>query len=117
MSAALVAQTGVLLLGLGAVVGQLGDVGRDRRAVAGRRRAPGSVQELAMVLVALLSVVGRRPCRGGGCAGEAASLSLASSADSSRSSVRLADGMREKWWRASTALRRPGRERGGLPPT
>ena len=64
-----------------------------------------------MVLVALLSVVvatvpWRRLRRG-------LHLEVLVPARSGR----LADGMREKWWRASTALRRPGRARGGLPPT
>ena len=56
LSAALVAQTGVLLLGLGAVVGQLlTSVAID--ALWPAPASPGPVQELAMVLVALLSVV------------------------------------------------------------
>lgn len=56
MSAALVAQTGVLLLGLGAVVGQLG-MSFALDALWPAPASPGPVQELAMVLVALLSVV------------------------------------------------------------
>jgi transporter family-2 protein len=56
LSAALVAQTGVLLLGLGAVVGQLlTSITID--ALWPAPASPGPVQELAMVLVALLSVV------------------------------------------------------------
>jgi transporter family-2 protein len=56
LSAALVAQTGVLLLGLGAVVGQLlTSFAID--ALWPAPASPGVVQELAMVLVALLSVV------------------------------------------------------------
>lgn len=56
MSAALVAQTGVLLLGLGAVVGQLA----TSFALDVLWPAPaglGAAQQLAMVLVALLSVI------------------------------------------------------------
>jgi transporter family-2 protein len=56
MSAALVAQTGVLLLGLGAVVGQLG-MSFVLDALWPAPAGPGPIQELAMVLVALLSVV------------------------------------------------------------
>jgi len=56
MSAALVAHTGVLLLGLGAVVGQLG-MSFALDALWPAPASPGPVQELAMVLVALLSVV------------------------------------------------------------
>ena len=56
MSAALVAHTGVLLLGLGAVVGQLG-TSFALDALWPAPAGPGLVQELAMVLVALLSVV------------------------------------------------------------
>jgi transporter family-2 protein len=56
MSAALVAQTGVLLLGLGAVVGQLG-MSFVLDALWPAPASPGPIQELAMVLVALLSVV------------------------------------------------------------
>ncbi|MET0781085.1 MAG: DMT family transporter, partial [Microbacterium sp.] len=56
MSAALVAHTGVLLLGLGAVVGQLG-MSFALDALWPAPASPGLVQELAMVLVALLSVV------------------------------------------------------------
>ncbi len=56
MSAALVAQTGVLLLGLGAVVGQLG-TSFALDALWPAPASPGFVQELAMVLVALLSVI------------------------------------------------------------
>ncbi len=56
MSASLVAHTGVLLLGLGAVVGQLG-TSFALDAIWPAPASPGLVQELAMVLVALLSVV------------------------------------------------------------
>jgi len=56
MSAALVAHTGVLLLGLGAVVGQLG-MSFALDALWPAPASPGLVQELAMVVVALLSVV------------------------------------------------------------
>jgi transporter family-2 protein len=56
MSAALVAHTGVLLLGLGAVVGQLG-MSFALDALWPAPASPGPVQELAMVIVALLSVV------------------------------------------------------------
>jgi transporter family-2 protein len=56
LSAALVAQTGVLLLGLGAVVGQLA-TSFALDALWPAPASPGVVQELAMVLVALLSVV------------------------------------------------------------
>jgi bacterial/archaeal transporter family-2 protein len=56
MSAALVAQTGVLLLGLGAVVGQLA-TSFALDALWPAPASPGLLQELAMVLVALLSVV------------------------------------------------------------
>jgi transporter family-2 protein len=56
MSAALVAQTGVLLLGLGAVVGQLG-MSFALDAFWPAPASPGPVQDLAMVLVAMLSVV------------------------------------------------------------
>ncbi len=56
MSASLVAHTGVLLLGLGAVVGQLG-TSFALDALWPAPASPGLVQELAMVLVALLSVV------------------------------------------------------------
>ncbi|MGZ8805447.1 MAG: DMT family transporter [Microbacterium sp.] len=56
MSAALVAHTGVLLLGLGAVVGQLA-TSFALDALWPAPASPGFVQELAMVLVALLSVV------------------------------------------------------------
>ena len=56
LSAALVAHTGVLLLGLGAVVGQLG-MSFALDALWPAPASPGPVQELAMVLVALLSVV------------------------------------------------------------
>jgi len=56
MSAALVAHTGVLLLGLGAVVGQLG-TSFALDALWPAPAGPGLVQELAMVLVALVSVV------------------------------------------------------------
>ncbi|SFS17319.1 transporter family-2 protein [Microbacterium sp. cf046] len=56
MSAALVAHTGVLLLGLGAVVGQLG-MSFALDALWPAPASPGIAQELAMVLVALLSVV------------------------------------------------------------
>jgi transporter family-2 protein len=55
LSAALVAHTGVLLLGLGAVVGQLG-MSFALDALWPAPASPGMVQELAMVLVALLSV-------------------------------------------------------------
>lgn len=55
MSASLVAHTGVLLLGLGAVVGQLGaSIALD--ALWPAPASPGLAQELAMVLVALLSI-------------------------------------------------------------
>ena len=56
MSAALVAHTGVLLLGLGAVVGQLG-MSFALDALWPAPASPGLAQEIAMVLVALLSVV------------------------------------------------------------
>lgn len=56
MSAALVAQTGVLLLGLGAVVGQLA-TSFALDALWPAPASPGLLQGLAMVLVALLSVV------------------------------------------------------------
>lgn len=56
MSAALVAQTGVLLLGLGAVVGQLG-TSFALDALWPAPASPGPLQALAMVLVALLSVL------------------------------------------------------------
>ena len=56
MSASLVAHTGVLLLGLGAVVGQLG-MSFVLDALWPAPASPGVVQEVAMVLVALLSVV------------------------------------------------------------
>jgi transporter family-2 protein len=56
MSASLVAHTGVLLLGLGAVVGQLG-TSFLLDALWPAPASPGLAQELAMVLVALLSVV------------------------------------------------------------
>lgn len=63
MSAALVAQTGVLLLGLGAVVGQLG-MSFVLDAIWPAPAGPGPVQEVAMVVVALLSVlVGTLPWR------------------------------------------------------
>ena len=55
MSASLVAHTGVLLLGLGAVVGQLG-TSFLLDAFWPAPASPGLAQELAMVLVALLSV-------------------------------------------------------------
>ena len=55
LSAALVAYTGVLLLGLGVVVGQLlASVVID--ALWPAAGSPGLVQEIAMVVVALLSV-------------------------------------------------------------
>jgi transporter family-2 protein len=56
MSASLVAHTGVLLLGLGAVVGQLG-TSFLLDALWPAPASPGLAQELTMVLVALLSVV------------------------------------------------------------
>lgn len=56
LSAALVTQTGVLLLGLGAVVGQL-TTSFALDAVWPAPASPGPVQALAMVLVALLSVI------------------------------------------------------------
>lgn len=56
LSAALVEQTGVLLLGLGAVVGQLG-TSFALDALWPAPASPGLVQELTMVIVALLSVV------------------------------------------------------------
>lgn len=56
LSAALVSRTGVLLLGLGAVVGQL-STSFALDAVWPAPASPGPVQALAMVIVALLSVV------------------------------------------------------------
>ena len=56
LSAALVAHTGVLLLGLGAVVGQL-LMSFALDAVWPAPASPGLVQEITMVVVALLSVL------------------------------------------------------------
>lgn len=56
LSAALVSRTGVLLLGLGAVVGQL-STSFALDAVWPAPASPGPVQALAMVIVALLSVL------------------------------------------------------------
>lgn len=56
LSAALVSRTGVLLLGLAAVVGQL-STSFALDAVWPAPASPGPVQALAMVIVALLSVV------------------------------------------------------------
>ncbi|BDV31313.1 DMT family transporter [Microbacterium terricola] len=93
LSAGLVAHTGVLLMGLASVVGQL-SMSLILDLTWPAPASPGLAQELIMVAIAMASVVVATARRRRGQA-----------------------GMRERSGRASSALRRPPPERSGLPPT